>query len=88
MTKHVMKALWILKKENSDHIHRKNNIIDTIHMSHTKYNYISMIYEITDMKNITIVSMTLHTTLTIHKSTTNILNAGIINSTCPYGAGI
>lgn len=57
-------------------------------MSHTKYNYISMIYEITDMKNITIVSMTLHTTLTIHKSTTNILNAGIINSTCPYGAGI
>lgn len=58
-------------------------------MSHTKYNYISMINEITDIKNITIVSMTLHTMLTIRdKSTTNILDAGIISSPCPYGAGI
>lgn len=55
-------------------------------MSHTKYNYISMIHEITDIKNITIVSMTLQTMLTIpNKSTSNILDAGSL--TCRYGAG-
>lgn len=58
-------------------------------MSHTKYNYISMIHEITDIMNITIVSMTLQTMLTIpNKSTSNILDADIITSTCRYGAGI
>lgn len=56
-------------------------------MSHTKYNYSSMIHEITDIKNITIVSMTLQTMLTIpNKSTSNILDAGSL--TCRYGAGI
>lgn len=56
-------------------------------MSHTKYNYISMIHEITDIKNITIVSMTLQTMLTIpNKSTSNILDVGSL--TCRYGAGI
>lgn len=58
-------------------------------MSDTKYNYISMIHEITDIKNITIVSMTLQTMLTIpNKSTSNILDAGIISLTCRYGTGI
>lgn len=48
-----------------------------------------MIHEITDIMNITIVSMTLQTMLTIpNKSTSNILDAGIILSlTCRYGAG-
>lgn len=58
-------------------------------MSHTKYNNISMIHEITDIMNITIVSMTLQTMLTIpNKSTSNILDASIISLTCRYGAGI
>lgn len=57
-------------------------------MSHTEYNNISMIHEITDIMNITIVSMTLQTMLTIpNKSTSNILDAGIISLTCRYGAG-
>lgn len=43
-----------------------------------------MIHEITDIKNITIVSMTLQTMLTIPN---NILDAGIISLTCRYGAG-
>lgn len=47
-----------------------------------------MINEITDIMNITIVSMTLQTMLTIpNKSTSNILDAGIISLTCRYGAG-
>lgn len=48
-----------------------------------------MIHEITDIMNITIVSMTLQTMLTIpNKSTSNILDAGILSLTCRYGAGI